>query len=101
MTFPEIATDPGVTRQVLADSPAMMMVAFRFQTGAEGVLHSHKHDQATYVASGAFTFTLGDAQHSLTTGDSLIIPGGTLHGCRCDSAGTLIDTFAPRRDDFL
>jgi len=101
MTYPEIATDPGVTRQVLAESPAMMVVAFRFQTGAEGAMHSHPHDQATYVSSGEFTFTLGDNQHRLATGDSLIVPGGTPHGCRCDRAGTLIDTFAPRRDDFL
>lgn len=101
MAHPVIATDPGVTRQVLAEAPELMVVAFRFTTGAEGRLHSHPHVQATYVQSGRFRFQLAGAEHDLAPGDSLIIPSGAVHGCRCVEAGVLIDTFAPRRDDFL
>jgi len=66
--FPVVNTDPGVTRQVLADHPDLMVVAFEFaKQGAEGKLHHHPHIQSTFVKSG----------------------------------GTLIDSFTPRRDDFL
>ncbi|AXQ94280.1 cupin domain-containing protein [Cereibacter azotoformans] len=99
--FPIVSPDPGVTRQVLADDPALMLVAFRFDEGAEGRLHSHPHVQSTFVQSGRFLFFLGDATHEIGPGDSLMIPSGVTHGCRCLEPGTLIDSFAPRRDDFL
>ncbi|MCB1335757.1 MAG: cupin domain-containing protein [Roseivivax sp.] len=101
MTYPIVPTDPGVTRQVLADSPELMVVAFRFEQGAEGTLHNHPHVQATFVQSGRFAFHLDGKEHTLGPGDSLMIPSAARHGCRCLEAGTLIDSFAPRRDDFL
>ncbi|SEQ38545.1 Cupin domain-containing protein [Loktanella sp. DSM 29012] len=101
MSYPVVPTDPGVTRQVLAENPAMMLVAFRFDTDAKGALHDHPHVQATYVESGRFTFTVDGTAHDLGPGDSLMIPSGARHGCTCHEAGTLIDTFTPRRDDFL
>ncbi|TRW94198.1 cupin domain-containing protein [Paracoccus sp. M683] len=101
MTYPIVPTDPGVTRQVLAENPDMMVVAFRFDSGAKGALHNHPHVQSTYVEAGRFTFLLDGAEHELGPGDSLVIPSRAQHGCICHEAGTLIDTFTPRRDDFL
>lgn len=101
MDFPVVPTDPGVSRQVLAENPDLMMVKFTFADDSEGKLHEHPHVQATYVRSGRFTFTLGDRTHDLGPGDSLLIPSGVRHGCICHEAGELIDTFTPRRDDFL
>jgi len=101
MKNPIVPTDPGVTRQVLAENADLMLVAFRFETGAEGKLHSHPHVQATYVEAGRFVFSIDGAEHDLGAGDSLIIPSQAHHGCICLEAGTLIDTFTPRRADFL
>jgi quercetin dioxygenase-like cupin family protein len=101
MSFPIVSTSPGVTRQVLSDHPDLMTVAFRFDAGGEGALHSHPHVQATYVASGRFAFTIAGVDREVGPGDSFVIPGNTLHGCRCLLAGLLIDSFTPRRDDFL
>ncbi|WP_439521887.1 cupin domain-containing protein [Marivita sp.] len=101
MTYPVVPADPGVTRQVLAENADLMVVAFRFEAAAEGTLHHHPHVQSTYVEAGRFTFTVGDVTHDLGKGDSVVIPSGVRHGCLCTEAGTLIDTFAPRRDDFL
>ena len=101
MPYPIVPTDPGVTRQVLAENESMMLVAFRFEQGAEGKLHSHAHVQGTFVEAGRFSFSLNDETYELGPGDSLVIPSGARHGCICRKAGTLIDTFAPRRDDFL
>ena len=100
-SYPVAHPDPGVERQVLSQSPEIMVVSFRFQTGARGTLHSHPHIQSTYVARGRFRFFLGDDSVELAPGDSLVIPSGMRHGCECLEAGELIDNFTPRRDDFL
>lgn len=101
MTHPIISPDKGVTRQVLAHTPEMMVVAFGFEGGAEGKLHDHHHVQSTYVKSGRFTFYVAGIEYDLKMGDCLIVPSHVTHGCLCLEAGTLIDTFSPRRDDFL
>lgn len=100
--FPEIEAGPGSTRQVLADHPDLMVVAFRFsEAGAEGALHNHPHVQSTFVESGRFRFTVGDDVKDVGPGDSFVIPSGATHGCVCLEPGTLVDCFTPRRDDFL
>lgn len=102
MTWPVVATGPHSTRQVLADSPGLMTVAFRFDAvGATGALHAHPHVQSTYVVSGRFRFSIGDAVREVGPGDAFVVPGGVEHGCVCLEPGLLIDAFTPRRDDFL
>jgi len=100
--FPVIDADPGVTRQVLADHPDLMVVAFNFsEQGAEGKLHNHPHIQSTFVKSGRFEFSIGGEKTEVGPGDSFVIPTNVVHGCVCLEPGTLIDSFTPRRDDFL
>lgn len=100
--FPVVATGPHSTRQVLADSPELMLVAFRFSAaGAEGALHSHPHVQSTWVAAGRFRFTVAGRRFDVGPGDAFVVPSGAVHGCVCLEPGLLIDTFTPRRDDFL
>jgi quercetin dioxygenase-like cupin family protein len=100
-SFPTAHPDPGVTRQVLSESPEIMVVAFSFESGGRGALHSHPHVQSTYVESGRFRFAFDGAEFEVGPGDSFVIPSGAEHGCQCLEAGRLIDTFVPRRDDFL
>lgn len=105
MTFlkklPLVDVGNGATRQVLSDSDELMVVRFAFQTGGTGALHHHPHIQSTYVESGRFIFTIDDEQLDVSAGDSFVIPSNAVHGCECLEAGDLIDTFTPRRDDFL
>lgn len=96
-----VEADPGVRRRVLSEAPDLMLVEFAFEAGAEGKLHRHVHVQGTYVAEGRFTFTLGDETHDLSQGDTLVIPSNVVHGCVAHGPGRLIDSFTPRRDDFL
>lgn len=100
-TFPRVSPDAGVMRQVLAENPELMVVAFDFEAGAVGKLHRHVHVQSTFVKSGAFDFTVAGVTRRLVPGDSLVIDSDVEHGCTAVEAGTLVDTFAPRRDDFL
>ncbi len=100
-SFPAKQADPGVTRQVLSHSPELMVVSFKFEEGAAGKLHNHPHIQSTYVKSGAFTFSVAGEEFVVKEGDSFVIPSNAVHGCTCTVPGELIDTFTPRRDDFL
>ena len=98
---PVTETGPGTTRRVLADNPELMLVRFEFTAGAVGEPHSHPHVQACFVAAGRFEVTIDGTTETLSAGDSFIVPSGVIHGVRALEAGTLIDSFTPRRADFL
>jgi quercetin dioxygenase-like cupin family protein len=100
-TFPEVQVDAHVRRQVLSENESLMVVSFAFEKGGEGALHSHPHIQSTYVESGAFTFSIDGETFDVTAGDSFVIPSNAVHGCVCHESGRLVDTFTPRRNDFL
>lgn len=101
-SYPEVKLNDGATRQVLADSPDLMVVSFRYSVaGSEGGAHSHPHVQSTYIERGRFRFHIGEEQFEVSQGDSFVIPANAMHGCVCLEPGVLIDSFTPRRDDFL
>ncbi|MDR0386844.1 MAG: cupin domain-containing protein [Treponema sp.] len=92
--------DAGVMRKVLAYCDELMCVENRFDTGAEGSVHSHPHTQITYVAEGRFRFTIGGEEKEVSKGDTLCKQNGIAHGCVCLEKGVLIDFFTPMRKDF-
>ena len=96
-----VASGPGSTRRVLLHTPELMLVEFAFEEDAVGAAHAHPHVQASYVAAGRFEVTIGNATETLSAGDSFIVPSGVRHGVRALEAGTLIDSFAPLRADFV
>ncbi len=91
----------GVTRRILAHGGGMMAVEVNFEKNAIGPLHSHPHEQLTYVLSGRFSFTIDGETHNVAGGDTLYKKPNVVHGCICLEAGTLLDTFTPQREDFL
>ncbi|MEM8789663.1 MAG: cupin domain-containing protein [Pseudomonadota bacterium] len=95
----EVAT--GLRRKVCAQAPNVMVVEVHFDAGVTAPMHHHPHEQITYVMSGRFEFTVGDAVHVVAAGDSLYKQPNIEHGATCLEAGMLLDVFTPRRDDFL
>lgn len=91
----------GVTRRILAHGGGMMAVEVNFEKDAVGPLHSHPHEQLTYVLSGRFSFTIDGETHNVSGGDTLYKKPNVIHGCVCLEAGTLLDTFTPQREDFI
>lgn len=92
---------PGNRRAVLAQRPELMLVAFSFDKGAVGALHSHPHTQVSYVAEGSFDVTIDGVTTRLLAGGSYIVAPNLVHGVVALEKGLLIDTFTPRRDEFL
>lgn len=91
----------GSTRRVVLDLPELMLVEFVFERGAIGPLHSHPNVQSSYVAEGAFDVTIDGVTERIEAGGAYIVPSGLVHGVVAIEAGRLIDSFTPRRDDFL
>ena len=91
----------GNRRRVLVSRPELMQVEFAFASGDIGALHSHPHVQSSYVAEGRFEVTIGDTTEVIGEGGSFIVPPNVVHGVKALAAGRLIDSFTPRRDDFL
>ncbi|HWJ73066.1 MAG TPA: cupin domain-containing protein [Kaistia sp.] len=89
------------TRRVLVDLPELMLVEFTFEAGGIGALHAHPHVQSSYVAEGRFEVTIGDVTKEIAAGGAFIVPSGVAHGVKALVAGRLVDSFTPRRDDFL
>lgn len=91
----------GSTRRVILELPGLMLVEFSFEAGGIGALHAHPHLQTSYVAEGTFEVTIDGELQTLGPGGAYIVPSGVVHGVKALTAGRLIDSFTPRRDDFL
>jgi quercetin dioxygenase-like cupin family protein len=91
----------GSTRRVILDLPELMLVEFTFVEGGVGALHSHPHLQTSYVAEGVFEVTIDGVTETIAAGGAYIVPSGLVHGVKALAAGKLIDSFTPRRDDFM
>ena len=91
----------GSTRRVILELPDLMLVEFTFVKGGVGASHSHPHVQSSYVIEGVFDVTVDGITQRIGAGGAFIVPSGLVHGVVAVEAGRVIDSFTPRRDDFL
>lgn len=91
----------GISRQILGYNPDLMMVKVWFEEGAIGYIHKHPHSQVTYIVSGEFDVNVGGVVNRMKAGDCTYMPPNVEHGSVCIKAGAVLDTFNPKRDDFL
>jgi quercetin dioxygenase-like cupin family protein len=94
--------EPGTVRRVMAYTDKLMMCELTFKKGGTSAIHSHPHDQLTYIVSGKLEFSVNGEKGIVEAGDVVYLPGGSKHGITAMLADSVIvDTFAPKRDDFL
>ena len=91
----------GVRRKILGFDSGLMMVYVEFRQGAVGYVHTHPHRQVTFVAAGTFEVQIGEEKRTLHAGDCYFIPPNVTHGVRTLEEGSLVDVFAPAREDML
>jgi quercetin dioxygenase-like cupin family protein len=91
--------------RVAVHTDSLMMVIFNFEDGPASEpdpLHSHPHEQISYVASGRVIYFLGDEQKTLEAGDMVTIAPNVPHAIQTlTSKVRLVDAFSPVREDFL
>lgn len=91
----------GISRKILAYNGNLMSVEVNFQEGSVGELHSHPHEQMTYILEGEFLFKIKNQEKIVRVGDVLYKEANAIHGCKCLKKGKLLDIFTPIRNDFL
>ena len=91
----------GVSRKILSYNDQMMIVEVHFKQGGIGALHTHPHQQLTYVQSGRFRFTMDGEEFEVSQGDTLQFAPNAVHGTVCLEDGVVLDIFHPMREDFL
>jgi quercetin dioxygenase-like cupin family protein len=87
----EIAYEPvdaaeGLRKGVLVDesdgAPHFAIRRFTLDPGAEVPKHTNAVEHEQYVLAGEYVVGLGDEEHVVSAGDSLLIPAGTVHWYR-------------------
>ena len=91
----------GVSRKILAHDGEIMMVRVFFEKGAVGYLHTHMHEQASYILKGSFEVILGGEKIVLKKGDTFYVPPEMPHGVMALEEAEILDVFTPQREDFL
>ncbi len=95
-------TLPGVTRRILNHGGKLMMTEFIFKKDTDVGIHSHPHEQISYLIRGSGKFHLEGIDTIIEEGDSLYIPSDVPHGfMSLEEDTTIIDAFTPLREDFL
>jgi quercetin dioxygenase-like cupin family protein len=92
---------PGIIRRTAAAGERMMQMYVTLEGGAHLPLHSHPHEQLTYLLSGRLRLVVGGVPHELAAGDALLIPGGVPHEADVLEEAVALDTFSPPREDLL
>ena len=89
----------------IAKTEKLMVIVNDFTGGANtkpDPLHSHPHEQISYVASGEIEVFIGDETTHLATGDLFTVPPNIPHTIRLlTDTARLVDTFHPIREDLL
>ena len=71
-------------------------------TACGTALHSHTHEQVSYIANGSFEFDINENKQVVKKGDSIYIPTNEPHSALALEEGSIIvDIFTPQREEFL
>jgi quercetin dioxygenase-like cupin family protein len=91
----------GVYMQILSSS-TMTMCMNTLQKKALPALHSHPHEQMTYILTGTCDFRMEDEILKLKAGDVVIIPSNAQHSLKVTSDEDVLnlDVFYPVRQDY-
>lgn len=92
---------PDCKRRVLAKTDTMMLCRLDMEEGHMGPIHTHPHEQCTYVISGKVEVVLEDGKKLLEAGDSVGFASNVPHTYRAVEDAVVLESFTPLRDDIL
>jgi len=91
----------GVERRIIARGGNMMAVEVSFKKGSIGQVHSHSHEQVSYILRGSFEFQLAGKKEIIRAGDSYYVAPDLMHGVVALEDSVILDLFTPQREDFI
>lgn len=92
----------GVDRRAFTGKNCMLVLN-TIESHAKPALHSHPHEQITYIVQGVCDFVLGGETVRMAKGDVILVPPGVPHTLRPIGSETILnmDVFSPVREDYL
>lgn len=91
---------PGVVRRTLVSGDRQTLVRIDLAHDAQVPEHTHPHEQAGTVVTGRILLRVGDESRELDEGASYLIPGDAPHFVHALAPTTLVEVFAPVREEF-
>jgi quercetin dioxygenase-like cupin family protein len=70
------------------------------EKGSKVPLHSHPHEQVTYIVKGRLQMVIDGKDCLLEQGMYYVIPSNVMHSAVAVTDCQLIDVFAPVREDY-
>ena len=91
---------PGLIGRALTGAEATL-AQIELEPGVDVPEHAHINEQIGILLGGSMTFRIGGESRDLRPGGTWIIPAQVPHSVRAGPGGaTLIEVFAPARDDW-
>ena len=91
---------PSIGRQVV-HTETMTIARIHLRAGAGVPRHEHPHEQVATVLEGSIRFLVGDEEHVVSAGESMIVPSGVPHEVEALADSLVLDVFSPVRDDWV
>ncbi len=84
--YESVAAADGLRKGVLIDegdgAPNFAIRRFVLEPGAEVPKHTNDVEHEQYVLEGAYTVGIDDEEYTVSAGDALLVPAGTVHWYR-------------------
>lgn len=84
--YEPVAAADGLEKGVLIDeargAPQFAIRRFTLAAGGEVPKHTNEVEHEQYVLEGEYTVGIDDEEHTVSAGDSLLIPAGVVHWYR-------------------
>jgi len=95
--FPE-----SKVRVKVVDGENMQLIWAEFQPGTRYELHSHPHEQFSFMVSGRMKLTVGDETREIGAGEMWHAPSNVVHGGELlgDEPVVFIDVYSPPNEQF-
>ena len=90
---------PGITGYY-AHGEKHTMGLVELTKGSIVPMHSHIHEQITFILEGQLDMNIGRNAYSLTNGMYHVIPSNVPHSAIAITDCKLIDTFSPVREEY-
>lgn len=86
ISYESVGAAEGLRKGVLIDehdgAPHFAIRRFELDPGASVPEHTNEVEHEQYVLTGEYTVGIGDDEYTVSAGDSLLIPAGTVHWYR-------------------
>ena len=98
--IPSEEMSPTVIRRVI-HTENMTIARLQLKKGGTVAEHHHGNEQVALVLSGFLRFIIGGVPQELRAGQGVVIPPNVPHSVEVLEDTDVIDTFAPKRSDWI